>query len=227
MINDEFLKAIPNDLNSGVQQIVTDYFTFYEKNGVRGIHIYKQCVDYYHLLEAFLISRKHSFNPLKFSNDKKMDINLILNFFSNQKSKLEDRLEMASIKDSKEKFNLMFGNAFSYEFTDGDLTIIQRLINEIRDYITTSEWFTDDHRQRMLNKLEKLQSELHKKVSDLDKFWGFFVDASIVFGKIGENAKPFFDRIKDLLDIIWRTQARAEELPSNAQIPFLPRNNEN
>ena len=63
-----------------------------------------------------------------------------------------------------------------------------------------------------------MQSELHKKVSDLDRFWGFFIDASIVVGQMGENAKPMVEVIRQIVRIIWPTQTRAYELPSD--VPF-------
>ncbi len=62
---------------------------------------------------------------------------------------------------------------------------------------------------------------MHKKISDLDRFWGLIGDAGIAIGKFGENAKPIVDRIKEIADIVWRTQANAEELPTGSSIPFL------
>jgi hypothetical protein len=64
-------------------------------------------------------------------------------------------------------------------------------------------------------------SELHKKVSDLDRFWGLIGDAGVVVGKLGENAKPIVDRIREIADIVWQTQSRAEELPSGTKLPQL------
>ncbi len=61
-----------------------------------------------------------------------------------------------------------------------------------------SELFTAEHQQRILKRLEKLESELHKKVSDLDKFWGLIGDADVAIRKFGKNAKPIVDRIKEM-----------------------------
>lgn len=69
--------------------------------------------------------------------------------------------------------------------------------------------------------MERLQSELHKKGSDLDKFWGLIGDAGVAIGKFGKDAKPFVDRIREITGIVWRTQSAAEELPSGTKIPFL------
>lgn len=113
---------------------------------------------------------------------------------------------------------------FFYEFTEGDLDRIQQLINELRKQITDSELFEDSHRARLLRRLEMLQAEMHKKMGDIDKIWGLVGDAGIVIGKFGKDSKPFVDRIKELAQIGWNTQARREELPSNVNNPLLGSN---
>ena len=110
---------------------------------------------------------------------------------------------------------------FFYEFTDGDLDRIQELINELRAEISVSELFDHSHRRRLLRRLEAMQSEMHKNMSDVDRIWGLVGDAGIVIGKFGEDSKPFVDRFKELAQIAWKTQARAEELPSSSQNPLL------
>jgi hypothetical protein len=80
---------------------------------------------------------------------------------------------------------------------------------------------SDLHRARLLRRLESLQSEMHKKMSDVDRIWGLVGDAGIVIGKFGKDAKPIVDRIKELSQIAWKTQARTEELSSSSKNPLL------
>ena len=110
---------------------------------------------------------------------------------------------------------------FFYEFTDGDINRIQILINELRAEISKSDLFEEDHRSRLLKRLERLQAEMHKKMSDIDRFWGLIGDAGVALGKFGKDAKPIVDRIKELSQIAWRTQSRAEELPSGSHNPLI------
>lgn len=119
------------------------------------------------------------------------------------------------------RFKASFGKGFLYEFSQGDLERLQNLINVTRTLIADARDLTDEHRQRLLRRLEKLQGELHKQVSDLDRFWGLVGDAGVVLGKLGSDAKPIVDRIREIADIIWSTQARAEELPSGMPPPLL------
>lgn len=126
--------------------------------------------------------------------------------------------QFLSIIESKKKDQ---NKGFFYEFTDGDLDRSQELINELRNEISGSELFEPEHKQRLLKRLEKVQSELHKKMSDVDRIWGLVGDAGIVIGKLGKDSKPIVDRIKELSQIAWRTQSHTEELPSGSNNPLL------
>lgn len=125
------------------------------------------------------------------------------------------------LTDAQAKFSAKLGVGFVYEFSEGDLNKVQTNINELRDLISKATIFEIKHQQRLLSRLERLQSELHKKMSDLDRFWGFVGDAGVVMGKVGTEAKPFTDRIKDIMNVVWNTQARAEELESGAPNLFI------
>lgn len=143
----------------------------------------------------------------------------LLNEISTTISNKKRELRLAEIKN---KVNLsMSTDIFVYEFSQGDLDKVQNLINELRTEISEFELFEEQHKQRLLRRLESLQSELHKKMSDLDKFWGFVGDAGVAVGKFGNDAKPMVDRISEIIKIIWQTQSRAEELPSGTPVPVL------
>lgn len=128
----------------------------------------------------------------------------------------EEELEVARVS-----YSSLYQKQFHYEFAEGDIQTVQSLLNDLRDLITASEGLEDEHKQRILTRLEKLQSELHKKVSDLDRFWGLVGDAGVMAKKLGNDAKPIVDRIKELSNIVWKTQSKAEELPDDSQNPLL------
>lgn len=135
-----------------------------------------------------------------------------------QIASVSTKAKMMRIKDS---FKKSLGRKFFYEFTDGDLKTIQELINELREKIVQEINLEEEHRSRLIKRLEKLQRELHKKVSDLDMFWGLIGDAGIVLGKLGTDAKPFVDRVREIANIVWRTQAQTEQLPSGTTSPLI------
>lgn len=161
-------------------------------------------------------------------HDRSENIKLFIKYVSRVKFAIQPMIDdevgsheknnFLSAIESKRK---ILSKGFFYEFTSGDLERAQLLINELREEITKSDLFEENHRARLLRRLESMQSEMHKKMSDVDRFWGLVGDAGIAIGKFGDDAKPFVDRIKELSQIVWKTQARAEELPSSIQNPLL------
>ena len=73
-----------------------------------------------------------------------------------------------------------------------------------------------------MRRLENLQTELNKTITDLDRFWGLLIDGSVAFRQVGENAKPMVDRICQIIDVVWRVKVKVEGLPSNTPLE-LPR----
>lgn len=136
-------------------------------------------------------------------------------------SKFKDDLTKLRVELYRSRYKTVLKATFAYEFSQGDLERVQALVNEIREHISVNTDLDDDHKQRLLKRLETLQAELHKRVSDLDRFWGLVGDAGVVLGKLGTDAKPIVDRIKEVAEIVWKTQARTEELPSDSGNPVI------
>lgn len=147
---------------------------------------------------------------------KRENISIIEAAFASFRVRLRDDRVRAQGRAVREQILSKYGG-FSYEFSEGDLDRIQVLINELRNLLASDTHLSDEHRQRVLRRLERLQGELHKKMSDIDRLWGLIGDAGVLLGKFGKDAKPLVDRIREITDIAWRSQARAEELPSNAK----------
>ncbi len=150
------------------------------------------------------------------------DYSALLEYISHVQTSFKSTSSKLKLKALSTQYAVALGAGFAYEFSQGDLDRVQSLINELRTNISASSLFEPKHKERLLARLERLQADLHKKVSDLDRFWGLVGDAGVILGKFGEDAKPFVDRIREIADIVWRTQARREELPSAAQSPVLP-----
>lgn len=223
MLDESFLKDLPDEFIGGVLFFVQRFNRFLKFNSVpqSDSSSYENLIEYYMALEAYLQVNKYEIEFIELGADKTDNYIMIKSFYE----KIEDEFQKKEIIDfnsaARLKYNIFFNNTFKYEFSQGDLDRIQEILNELRKIISNSDLFTSEHQQRLLKRLEKMQSELHKKVSNLDRFWGLIGDAGVAIGKFGIDAKPFVDRIKEISDIVWRTQARAEELPSGTHIPFL------
>jgi len=131
---------------------------------------------------------------------------------------LEDRARRERLTS---RIRIGIGTRFAYEFLQGDISRIQALLNELRTLVSATDKFKPEHQQRLLARLEALQRELHKKVSDLDRFWGLIGDAGVMLAKLGNDAKPIVERVREIADIVWNTQGRAEELPISAKPPRI------
>ncbi|WP_322009276.1 hypothetical protein [Paraburkholderia sp. J12] len=155
------------------------------------------------------------------TGDIAMDCSNIFGFYGHV-AELCRRLEIkARLARLQRSMIATIGAGFAYEFSQGDLDRVQHLVNELRELISASDNFEEKHQRRLLMRLEKLQTELHKRMSDLDHLWGLVGDAGVALGKLGKDAKPIIDRVREITTITWRTQARSEELPSDAPIPQL------
>lgn len=165
------------------------------------------------------------------SHNNKDTTQSCLVFIGETKRTIQPYIEQSKQQQNLQRFHkavdnkkIELGAGFYYEFTEGDIKRIQTLVNELREQISNSTLFEDDHKNRLLKRLETLQSEMHKKMSDVDKLWGLVGDAGIALGKFGKDAKPLVDRVKELTQITWRTQSRAEELPSGSSNPMIEDN---
>jgi hypothetical protein len=170
--------------------------------------------------EAKLVSLPFRPYDLTISDDLQNNCQAIWNFICEAHNKCQAQNARDRYESNRARIRASFGTGFVYEFSQGDLDRLQAVIQETRKLITESDLFTEEHRRRLLLKLEKLQSEVHKKVSSLDHFWGVVLEAGVVAKKLGEDAKPIVDRIREIGGIVWRTQARAEDLPSDSPPPL-------
>ena len=222
MFDDEFLDTLPQDPYEAARVMVN--LVILTDMGIASsekIKHYDEYVEAFAALEAFIQANGLPFSLPEIKGSKEPVLGRIMAFFNGMGEKLEERKRNEKLLQARDKFQKRFGAIFVYQFTDGDLKRIQTLINELRELITKSELFDAKHKERTLTKLEGLQKELHKKMSSLDKLWGLIGDAGIALGKFGKDAKPFVERIREIAMIAWRTQARAEELPSATPLPLL------
>ena len=134
---------------------------------------------------------------------------------------LKERTSEDTFKRSLEFYKMQMKPGFSYEFLDSDYNRLQELINEIRTLTSESGQIEEKHKRRLLRKIEALQQELHKRMSNLDAFWGLMGEAGVALGKFGQDVKPLTDRVCEILQIVYRTQARANELPVGREKPLL------
>jgi hypothetical protein len=224
MFSDQFIDDLPDDAFKAARLLCDEFSRIdanihpeeeiSEENYLLYIRAYGICIG---LIEACKLG---IFIPSLSTDNRKQSIGVIRGIVSKVSKLAENAFIQSTIQTAQLKFATKMGKAFHYEFSEGDIVRGQTLLNEIRDLITTSSVFDESHKRRLLARLERVQSELHKKVSDLDRFWGLIGEAGVVLGKFGNDAKPIVDRIRELTSLVWVTQSRAEGLPSNSPPPL-------
>ncbi|MDY0264532.1 MAG: hypothetical protein RBR12_05040 [Sulfurospirillum cavolei] len=228
LFSDDFIVSIANDPIQSLIKIVEDTSTQLREEKKMSIWTqrpYDTLFEAFSLvvcvIEEFDIEMLKTIEVPSLQGSLQDDANAMNAFLTNIYPKCKAHVAKINLSLMKNKFNGLLGQSFSYEFSHEDLDRVQQLINELREEINTSNLFEQKHKARLLKRLEKLQAELHKKMSDIDSFWGLVGDAGVAIGKFGNDAKPFVDRIREMTDIVWRTQSRAEELPSGTPTPLL------
>jgi len=224
MYTDSELANFPEEPLLALEKIIKDHRSVIEAEGRISLKQY----DLIALAYIFLRETEIDIDEPELVGDPKADWENIASWFQRLSGIIDadiKSLKSAEIRNEIEersnRYSAFFRKGFYYTFTDPDLKRIQSLITELRALIAETADLEESHRQRLLRRLEKLQSELHKRVSDLDRFWGLVGDAGVVLGKLGRDAKPIVDRIREIAELTWRTQARSEELPSDARFPRL------
>lgn len=221
MIYEDLAMNLPDDPDIALYSVCQEFLK--KKKDDQHYEVY---IEAYALLLA--VARRHGvhFKELPLGGDFNDNIRMVdqlFDFFARKyQSVLIERQTKERAVEAQITYTRLIRGARGFELSDGDFARIQTLITELREIITGNTGWPDDFKQRLLGRLEALQRELHKKMNNLDRFWGLLPDAGVALGKFGESAKPFFDRVRELLEIIWSAEARSQELPSRAPAPLPP-----
>src|SRR4051812_16838234 len=118
------------------------------------------------------------------------------------RAELTNRHARGYFETKTEEYMSLFSKASIYEFSEPDFKRVQDLINELRDLIRGSTLITDEHKRRLLRRLEAMTGELRRKTNDIDRFWGFIGEAGIAMRKFGEDLAPISERVLELGGIV-------------------------
>jgi hypothetical protein len=212
LYNDDFILSLPDDSNAALAAVIGRLLA----SGDQGPQAILEARD---LVVA--ISYRHGLDTASEAFRTSPDANVIRQALNQIYHRAIDSLQTEASLDKQQHFAALLGHGFYYEFSEADTKRVQDLVNELRGLITESTRFEPDHRTRILDKLEMLQREIHRRISNLDRIYGLIGDAGVMLGKFGNDARPFVDRIREIVEIAWRSQANAEQLPASARPALL------
>ena len=118
------------------------------------------------------------------------------------REELTHRYSQGHFDAKTEEYIALFSGAASYEFSEADFKRVQDLVTQLRDLIRGSTLISDEHKRRLLRRLEAMSGELRRKTNDIDRFWGFIGEAGIAMRKFGEDLAPISERVLELGGIV-------------------------
>ncbi len=110
----------------------------------------------------------------------------------------------------EEHFQALLDRSLGYDLNERQLIELRRLVTELQAKISASRILVEHRRERLLKRLEKLQLELHVKVSSLDRLYGTAMEVLAVAQNLEAEAKPIIDVAGKIFGIIWAVQAHKD-----------------
>ncbi len=228
VFDDEFVSQLPDDDVDACLQIAARFREFEassRKKNMSPSDLYNRYLEIHGFLLSYIDARspKVSLKAPSFQINRDVPAvrEAIKTIERSAKQDAEKRDQQRTFEVARDHYPSLLPGTFAYEFLESDYNRIQELVGELRTLTTESIQIDPQHKRRMLKRIEKLQQELNKKMSNLDLFWGFLGEAGVALGKFGEDVKPLTDRICEILSIAARTEARANGLPAGKRTPLL------
>jgi hypothetical protein len=159
------------------------------------------------ILRGFNIARETKLEPFpEMGSQRHQNIASVTGYFNRLRdqvrTELSGRYSKGYFETKTEEYVALFSRVSVYEFSETDFKRVHELVRELRDLIRGSSLITDEHKRRLLRRLEAMHAELHKKTSDIDRFWGFIGEAGIAMRKFGEDLAPISERVLELGGIV-------------------------
>jgi len=159
------------------------------------------------IVKGFAIARDAKLEQFpEIGSDRHHNISSVNAYFkqlrASVRAELTRRHSRGYFETKTEEYAALFSQATFYEFDETEFKRVQTLINELRDLIGGSTLISEEHKRRLLRKLEAMRAELHRKTGDIDRFWSFLGEAGIAMRKFGEDLRPVSERIVELGKIV-------------------------
>src|SRR5882672_3958775 len=222
------LSNLPAD-NLDALQVLGVEFEKLEGHARQAVEQHDDYVEALSILRAFAMARDAKLEPFpEIGPQRNQNISNIATYFNQLRnrvrSELTNRHARGYFEAKTEEYVALFSRVSVFEFSDADFKRVQDLFNELRELFYGSTLITEEHKRRLLRRLEAMHGELRKKTNDIDRFWGFIGEAGIAMRKFGEDLAPISERVLELGGIVMNVIFAKEgikALPEVSQI-LLP-----
>lgn len=216
MIDENYLQSLPSDDTEAIISLTESY----EKTPPEGKNI-ELAIRVYTAIRELAKNINIDVKDVEFVGPTKENLNRIGTYINVVFDEAK-RIKINKILNDEEiNFKSLRAKNYEYEFSEDDFKELQRLINKMRELLQNSNDLPENHRFRLLNRLEALQKELHKRVTNLDRALGFLLDVSIIVKQTGEGAKPIADLAKEISKLITQVILVSKGLPPGEIPPLL------
>jgi hypothetical protein len=223
MLDEAFVANLPSDTDEALVLICKAYMNWNTKvKPADRIGKFQEYVDALSFLVAFGKTRSVPMTPPKVdASDRASSISGIDLFFHTVMRDAVTRVGTVYQDRAVNKYARLLEAAFFYEFSTDDLSKMRVLINELKNEIWKTDDLDDNHKARLRVRFEKLLHGLNERRSDLDCYLGLIGEAAVLTAKLGHDAKPLVDRIRLILGIVLKVQAKSEGVPARGLVRFL------
>ena len=233
----EFAKALPADDLDALKLLCDEFLRFCQNESETAA--YESVVRAYAMIHTFVTERSPKIESPRGPSPELPDlipgdneasqmqgmVNLILNLNASVATTIARRKAQRAFEEQRRQLAGTFNaRAAIYDLTQDQLSTIQRLINELRQQIAAAaDVLGDEHKNRLLSRLEKLQQELHKRMSNFDRIFGFMADVALLAPKVGNGLDPIVQRTIQLGQVAANIIQTAHGHPAlPAEQLFLP-----
>lgn len=219
-IDRTFIENLPVNPLLAETKIIDRFYKILEESNKTANRdkFYEDFLDLFSFYQVY--AAKHSLNILfpPLTNDKKINTGIIINFFENRQKEIEEELEdyisFKKIEEKKVTFESMLSEGITYNLNDRDLNTLYRKLDSIIDSITENFDIKRNLKTRLINLLGILKRDLRPTMPNFDKFWALVGYTGLLYGLYEEKVMRIIDKIKDVLNYIWKIQATTEGLPT-------------
>lgn len=219
-IDRTFIENLPVNPLLAETKIIDRFYKILEESNKTANRdkFYEDFLDLFSFYQVY--AAKHSLNILfpPLTNDKKINTGIIINFFENRQKEIEEELEdyisFKKLEEKKVTFESMLSEGITYNLSDRELNTLYRKLDSIIDSITENFDIKRNLKTRLINLLGILKRDLKPTMPNFDKFWALVGYTGLLYGLYEEKVMKIIDKIKDVLNYIWKIQATTEGLPT-------------
>ena len=200
------LTNLPADTYEALAALCTEYERF-DGHARQMPEQHDDYVEALGILRAFASARDATLAPFpEIGAQRHQNIANISAYFgqlrTHVRTELTGRHSRGYFETKTAEYLALFSKAQVYEFAETDFKRVHELADELKALIRESSLLPDEHKRRLLRRLEAMRAELHRRTNDIDRFWGFLGEAGIVIRKFGQDLRPISERVMDLGDIV-------------------------